>query len=229
MPSIVIKEIDQEKDLSALAEINRRTFLQELPSQIAYKPSEDTGNQLHGFFVDRLAGRFSQPGARTVKAVDQDTNQIYGFACYRHVVKDSEPVGPIPGSPDTRGAKPKALPSLPPYMNAEFTVATGAEVKALEVHMEGEYYYLTSFAVHPDHQNQGIGAQILQHFLKAADEAKLPCWLIGFPGSHSLYLRNGFVDKGHVDNDLNAWDNNRCRGFGVYRAFAMVRQPQATS
>ncbi|KAI0486867.1 acyl-CoA N-acyltransferase [Xylaria cf. heliscus] len=226
---VTILEVEREKDLPFLAEINRRTFLQELPSNFAYRPAADNGNQLVGFFQDRLIGRLTQPNARMFKAVDQDTNQIYGFACWRHVIKDSEPVVPAPGSPDPSVAKTTAAPNLPPFMNAEFTVATGAEVKQLEDHMKGEHYYLTAFGVHPDHQNKGIGAQLLKHFIQVADDAGLPSWLVAFPGSHSLYLRHGFVDVDYRDNDLNAWDNNRCRGYGIYRAYAMVRQPQVNS
>ncbi|TGJ82894.1 hypothetical protein E0Z10_g5838 [Xylaria hypoxylon] len=219
---VIITEVEREKDLPFLAEINRRTFLQELPSQFAYKPSLDTGHQLAGFFQDRLVGRLSQPHARMFKAIDRDTNQIYGFACWRRVNKDGELVAPPAPAATT---KTTASPQLPPFMNAEFTVATGAEVKQLEDHMKGEHYYLTAFAVDPDHQNKGVGSQLLKHCIQVADEAGLPSWLVAFPGSHSLYLRHGFVDIDHRDNDLNAWDSNRCRGYGIYRAYAMVRQP----
>lgn len=84
---------------------------------------------------------------------------------------------------------------------------------------------LTAFAVDPDHQNKGIGAQLLKHCTGIADEANIPSWLVAFPGSHSLYLRHGFVDVDHRDNDLNKWDDNKFRGFGIYRAWAMVRRP----
>jgi predicted N-acetyltransferase YhbS len=82
---------------------------------------------------------------------------------------------------------------------------------------------LSSFAVPLEHQNKGIGSQLLRHCLEIADKAALPTWLISFPGSHSLYLRFGFVDMDHRDVDLNAWDKNRMRGFGIYRQYAMRR------
>ncbi|KAI0879749.1 hypothetical protein GGS24DRAFT_495767 [Hypoxylon argillaceum] len=157
---VIITEVELEKDLSSLAEINRRTFLQALPSHFAYKPSTDNGGQLVGFFQDRLIGRLSQPHARLFKAFDQDTNQIYGFACWRRMSKDGdEPAAPAPAA----AAKPTAPPQLTPFMNAEFTATTGAEVKQLEDHMTGEHCYLTTFAVDPDQQNKGIGAQLLKH------------------------------------------------------------------
>ncbi|KAI0402632.1 hypothetical protein F4802DRAFT_599909 [Xylaria palmicola] len=213
--SIVITEVDRGEDLPSLAEINRRTFLQELPSHFAYKPAADNDIQLAGFFQDRLVGRLSQPNVRMFKAVDRDTNQIHGFACWRHVKEDGAPVAPAPGSPGPPAAKTTA-PQLPRFMNAEFTATTGAEVKQLEDHMQGEHYYLTAFAVDPSRQNEGIGASLLKAFIEAADTARLPAWLVAFPGSHSLYLRHGFVDVDYRDNDLNVWDNNRCRGYGIY-------------
>ncbi|KAI3322679.1 acyl-CoA N-acyltransferase [Xylariaceae sp. AK1471] len=205
-----------DKDLPVLAEINRRTFLQELPSNFAYKPSADDGH-LVDFFLDRLTGRRDQPHTQLFKAVDQDTKKIYGFACWTRVkVRDNKPASaPVV----------KKTPQLPPYINAEFVIATGAEVKQLEDHMKGEeHYYLTAFAVDLDHQNKGIGSQLLKHCTQIADEAELPTWLVAFPQSHSLFLRHGFVDVDHRDTDLNAWDNNRFRGYGIYRAYAMVRR-----
>lgn len=75
-------------------------------------------------------------------------------------------------------------------------------------------------------QNEGIGSQLLQHCLGIADDAALPSWLISFPGSHGLYLRFGFEDVDNRDVDLNAWDDHKMRGFGVYRQYAMVRRCQ---
>ncbi|KAF2970275.1 hypothetical protein GQX73_g3290 [Xylaria multiplex] len=139
---VIISEVEREKDLPFLAEINRRTFLQELPSHFAYKPSLDTGNQLAAFFQDRLAGRLSQPHARMFKATDRGNNQIYGFACWRRVNKEGESPEPAAAlaEPAPAAAKTTTSPQLPLFMNAEFTVATGAEVKQLEDHMKGEHY-----------------------------------------------------------------------------------------
>ncbi|GAP89355.2 hypothetical protein SAMD00023353_3700960 [Rosellinia necatrix] len=138
---VAITEVDCEKDLPFLAEINRRTFLQELPSRFAYKPLADVdGTGLAGFFQDRLVGRLSQPHARMFKAANPDTDQIYGFACWRRVggAGGGEPVAAPAPAPVLVAAK--TAPQLPPFMNAEFTVATGAEVKQLEDHMTGEHY-----------------------------------------------------------------------------------------
>lgn len=92
--------------------------------------------------------------------------------------------------------------------------------------LEASTYHLldiSAFAVNPVYQGQGIGSQLLKHCLDITDKSPLRTWLIAFPGSHSLYLRFGFKDVEYRDVDLNAWDNGRIRGYGVYRQYAMVR------
>ncbi|KAI1261774.1 acyl-CoA N-acyltransferase [Xylariaceae sp. FL1019] len=219
--SIIVIAADRSKDIPRLAEISRRTFLQELPSTIAYNPSADKGGQgLLAFFEDRLEGRWDQPYAEVFKAVDEDQGDILGFVIWqREYVNDTQP--------DRQPANvvEKTPQPLPSFMNADFLVATGAEVSVLKTHMKNEdHFYVNSFAVDPDHQNRGIGKQILEYCLQRADEAARSTWLVAFPGSHSLYLRHGFVDVDYKDTDLNAWDGNKKRGYGIYRASAMVRR-----
>jgi len=86
---------------------------------------------------------------------------------------------------------------------------------------------VSSFAVHPDHQGKGIGTELLRHCMRVADEHGLPSWLQALPGSHSLYLRVGFVDVDHKDVDLNEWDGFKYRGYGLYRTYMMERKPES--
>lgn len=62
-----------------------------------------------------------------------------------------------------------------------------------------------------------------------ADKTGTPAWLTALPGSYGLYLRFGFQEVDHRDTDLNAWDDFKCRGFGVYRVYEMVRQPRVVA
>ena len=55
---------------------------------------------------------------------------------------------------------------------------------------------------------------MLRYCLTLADRAKLPTWLISFPGSHNLDLRFGFKDVDHRDINLNPWDKFKYPGFG---------------
>jgi hypothetical protein len=61
-----------------------------------------------------------------------------------------------------------------------------------------------------------------------ADEADLPIFLTAFPGAHDMYLKLGYRDVGIFELDLNNYGNKH-RGFGIYRTYAMLRQPGSSS
>jgi N-acetylglutamate synthase-like GNAT family acetyltransferase len=84
-------------------------------------------------------------------------------------------------------------------------------------------------AVTPKSQGKGIGDKLLRHCFESADRDGLPTWLSAFPGSRDFYLKIGFIVVDHADLDLNEWDKFRYRGYGIYRSYAMVRQPNDTS
>ncbi|KAH9905748.1 acyl-CoA N-acyltransferase [Xylariomycetidae sp. FL2044] len=203
-------------DVPAMAEINRQAYSQELPHRFAFNKTADDQFMVR-FFTGRIASRLDDPQTEIFKAVDTATGQIMGFACWTRELAEG-------AAPPPTG---KVLQSMPTsYMNMDFIMATGAQMEQLSKCMKGEeHYYLSAFAVTPPLQGQGIGSRLLEHCLRLADQAVLPSWLISFPGSHSLYLRHGFADVDHADIDLNAWDRNRHRGFGIYRQYAMVRKP----
>ncbi|KAH7309812.1 acyl-CoA N-acyltransferase [Stachybotrys elegans] len=203
------------EDLAALAEVNRSAYSMELPSRFAHQNWADP-SYMFSFFMGRLEARLDDKGTQVFKACDATTGTIVGFACWTHEAATSQ-VNQTPTS--------TMLQKMPPTVNIEFLKTVGTEIEQLREYMKGEdHYYLSAFAVELSQQNQGIGSQLLKHCLKIADDAALPTWLISFPGSHGLYLRFGFQDVDHRDIDLNAWDNHKMRGFGVYRQYAMVRR-----
>ncbi|KAI1868986.1 hypothetical protein JX265_006965 [Neoarthrinium moseri] len=217
MRAINIVRADRD-DLSALAEINRLAYADELTTKFALNEKADEKSMFE-FFKARLASRFDHATSELFKATDPDTHEVVGFACWTLEKGGDEAGGPTP----TGGI----LQQMPPYMNAEFVMATGAEIEQLREHMKKEaHYYLSAFAVKPGRQGEGIGSQLLEHCLGMADQAKLPSWLISFPRAHDLYLRHGFADVAYKDIDLNKWDRYRFRGYGIYRSCAMARQPQ---
>ncbi|KAI0514691.1 acyl-CoA N-acyltransferase [Xylaria bambusicola] len=202
------------EDLPALAEINRSAYSQELPSRFADKNWTDV-NYMLNFFKGRLAARFNHVGTQVFKAIDPASGNIVGFACWTHEIAgdevDQTPTGTM-------------VQKMSSSVKVEFMRTVGAEIEQLREHMKGEErYYLSAFAVDRSQQSKGVGSQLLKHCLQIADDAALPTWLISFPGSHGLYLRFGFCNVDHRDVDLNTWDKNRMRGFGVYRQYAMVR------
>ncbi|KAH8176920.1 acetyltransferase (GNAT) family protein [Sarocladium implicatum] len=214
--SVVIGVATRE-DLLALAEVNRSGYSLELPSRFVYKDWTDT-NGMRNFFKARLAARFDHEATQIFKACDSSSGEALGLACWTLEPANSSELEQTPTA--------AVIQQMPPgFMNVELLKAAGPTIEALRSLMKNEeHYYLSAFAVHLDHQNKGIGSLLLQHCLKIADDADLPSWLISFPGSHNLYLRFGFEDVDHRDLDLNAWDQNRMRGFGVYRQYAMVRR-----
>jgi hypothetical protein len=61
-----------------------------------------------------------------------------------------------------------------------------------------------------------------------ADKEQLPIFLVAFPNAHGMYLKLGYEDKNHFDVDLSDYTAKYC-GFGVYRSFGMVKDPEVLS
>jgi hypothetical protein len=59
-----------------------------------------------------------------------------------------------------------------------------------------------------------------------ADEAGLPIFLTAFPGAHNMYLKLGYKEINVFEINLNNY-GKKDRGFGIYRSYAMLRQPGA--
>ncbi|KAI1178247.1 acyl-CoA N-acyltransferase [Nemania sp. FL0916] len=208
----------QRDDLSAIAEINRRAYGEELVTRFAFTQEPDS-KTMHEFFKARIASRFDDARTAIFKATDDATGEVLGFACWTLEAVDE-------AVPPPTGKLVQDRDSAPRFMDLEFVMAAGKVVEALGRHRKAEtHYYLSAFAVDPSRQGQGIGTRLLRHCLRLADRASLPSWLISLPGSHSLYAREGFVDVDSADIDLNAWDKSRHRGYGIYRQYAMVRRP----
>lgn len=226
-------------DLPALVEINRLAYCRETTAQFAFKDWPDETN-MSEFFKARLAERFEHPSTQVFKAVDTATNTILGFVCLTlEEGNEARNGSQKPAMEMTPTAK--VMQQLPPYMDHEFVLKTGAEIEEMKSHMGGGEHYceclhdfsshgcsdtltdVSAFAVEPRSQGKGIGSQLLKHCLDIADQASLQTRLISFPGSHSLYLRFGFRDIDYRDTDLGAWDRGKLRGYGLYRQYAMVR------
>jgi len=213
-------------DLPVLSEINRLAYTPETMAQIAFVNWPDEQN-MRIFFTARVKERLVHPNTQVFKAVDTATGEITGFACWTLEEGDEEKPGfgePVQQAPNPTSAD---IQQVPGFLNMEFVMTSGAEIGSLKNLMKGsKHYYLSTFVVAPQYQRRGIGSQLLRHCLSIADKNGLPTWLISFPGSHDLYLRLGFEDVEHCDADLNAWDNFKFRGFGIYRLYAMKRQPK---
>ncbi|KAL7936625.1 hypothetical protein V8C35DRAFT_295996 [Trichoderma chlorosporum] len=83
-----------------------------------------------------------------------------------------------------------------------------------------EWWYLSTLAVHPSVQGNGLGALLMGQGLTMADEAqekklvsraegkaKGKVWLIGLRGTDTFYSRFGFGEVGRANvGDLSEWD-----------------------
>ncbi|KAH9905613.1 acyl-CoA N-acyltransferase [Xylariomycetidae sp. FL2044] len=216
-------------DLPALAEINRLAYAGELAFRFAYREGAED-KHVTEFFAGRLAHRLGTPGTEIWKAVDPATaggrRRICGFVCLTLEMGDEPNGTPSTAMVLQKKEEQDQQETMLPFLNAEYVVATGAAMEQLRDYMKGEmHYYLSAFAVLPEHQGLGIGATLLNHCVRIAEDRRLALWLIALPGSHGLFLRLGFRDVDCRDVDLNAWDHDRMRGYGLYRAYAMVRRP----
>ncbi|OAG02538.1 uncharacterized protein CC84DRAFT_1178174 [Paraphaeosphaeria sporulosa] len=200
-------------NLSTLATINLAAYSYSLAFHFAHKNWRDT-TALLLFFSARLAIRFDSSTSQGLKAVDAISQDVLSFICWTRESGEGEKVVP------TR----QMLERMPDTMNKEFVEESGKVMEEMMVHLRGEeHYYLSSFAVAPAHQGEGIGSQLLQHGVQMADEARLASWLMVLPGSHELYKRYGHEDVDHRDVDLDKWDAGKKRGCGIYQNRAMKR------
>lgn len=65
--------------------------------------------------------------------------------------------------------------------------------------------------IDPSHQRQGIGKQLMEAAISAADRVSIPTFIVSSRESHSLYLRLGFKDLASRVIDNEAWAKEVCR------------------
>lgn len=129
----------QRDDLPAMVEINRLAYCRETTAQFAFKDWPDETN-MSGFFKARLSERFGHTDTQVFKAVDTATNMILGFVCLT-LEKGNEAGNGSQKAATELTPTAKVMQQLPPYMDHEFVLKTGAEIEEMKSRMgDGEHY-----------------------------------------------------------------------------------------
>lgn len=128
-----------QDDLPALAEINRLSYCRETVAQFAFKDWPDDKNMFE-FFEARVSERFEHPATQVFKAVEKATDKILGFVCL--TLEKGNEVGVGAQKPTTDiSPTAKIIQQLPPYMDREFVLKSGAEIEEMKSLMKGGEHY----------------------------------------------------------------------------------------
>ncbi|KAG8677785.1 hypothetical protein FPOAC2_03927 [Fusarium poae] len=100
------------------------------------------------------------------------------------------------------------IPNLDQHAAGTFARAfEDIELKLQRSSWHRDAWYLSTLAVEPPLQGNGLGSMLLNHGLERVDQAGVAAWLIGLEGIDSFYERNGFVtvEKANV-GELGHWN-----------------------
>ena len=93
------------------------------------------------------------------------------------------------------------------YSSFMRTFSTQVEPGLLSTQRRKEAFYLSTLAVLPSLQGQGLGGWLMRDGLQKVDEQGAAAWLIGLKGIEPYYERYGFETKGRANvGDLSNWD-----------------------
>ncbi|KAJ4128015.1 hypothetical protein NW768_008299 [Fusarium equiseti] len=100
------------------------------------------------------------------------------------------------------------IPNLDQHASETFArVFTDIEPKLQTTSRRRDAWYLSTLAVEPSLQGNGLGTMLLNHGLERVDKADVAAWLIGLEGIDRFYERHGFVtvERANV-GELSHWN-----------------------
>jgi len=133
--------------------------------------------------LDRMIG----PGRFWFKAVDSATGDLVGYVGML-APKKTRP------EPESEAAD-EWHASAPANTDLELFSVFIEKLEEMQEKLMGardDYWFVSSMAVHPDYQGQGIAKRLLLKGLELADEAEEDVYLESTPGAKGLYQRVGF-------------------------------------
>ncbi|KAF7595678.1 hypothetical protein BBP40_005122 [Aspergillus hancockii] len=178
------------EDASALTRIHARAFPSYTLLDLMFGPQ--TEENLKGFqtLISQLIA--TSKTAKFVKAVDNATNEIVGWAWWIFYPDLESYIEGAKAYVKDHGSPPKTAISREAYLEYFQTVISKRE-KWIGARHTG---FLQVLVVLPEYQGRGIGTQLVKMGLEDAKTLNLPVWLESSPEGYALYKKLGF-------NDLN--------------------------
>ena len=81
------------------------------------------------------------------------------------------------------------------------------EAKLIDTPRKKSAWYLSTLAVDPSLQGQGLGGKLLMHGAQQPDKKGVPTYLVGLKGTERFYGRYGFEEIARANvGELKDWD-----------------------
>jgi GNAT superfamily N-acetyltransferase len=181
-----------------------------------------------------LGQAFTDPHARMIKVVDDESGEIAAFAKWVLPATDSEHKEdePLPEWPEGSDkelcqnffsglleTKKRLMGSRAYYCKCRLSATTRYSVSD-----DNGFVDLEMLATHPKYQKKGAASMLIRWGTELADAADMPAYLDGSPVGVALYRRYGWVEKDVVVPEVNEpgsqerWEK---------RYLCMIREPKA--
>lgn len=236
-----------EDDIPALIKIHTAAFRSDLFSILMLlNRDEDAHQNLMRKSIDHW---FADPHTQIIKAVDHDTGQILGWACWALKGAESDEVekgegkdegagkqkaSSQPGEANATEETPPPPPPKPETQKDPARILGGLMAKEMikweSVHLKPlkKYWVLEALSTDPSVQGRGVGSKLVQWGIETADAVNpgLACYAHASPAGHGLYARAGFEEDDRSEFDLSEWapgGKGGGRGWGVYVFRYMLR------
>ena len=208
----------------------------------AFKLYFPTPQEFEARVTEMLHGQIGEPGWSHIKAVDEETGVLAGWASW-HTPSDSQI-----RERDEKAAKPTAKIDIagsgskenkgPGKGEFDFPAGLATHVhedsdKWLQRVTRGRRHMLCmAMFTEPFYQRCGIGTAMVQYGNKLADQAGLPIFLWASAFGYPIYIKRDFELMSHLDVDLRKWApraEGNDKGYGNYRFRYMLRLPRTLS
>ncbi|KAI9850371.1 MAG: hypothetical protein M1838_005761 [Thelocarpon superellum] len=188
-------EFGEESDLAPAWEIMKAAFESD-PINLVLYPHGRTAENDEKTLDDWRKEIESEPYHRFVKAVDDETGEMMGWAKWYLYLTERAESEWNPPSTDKSPAEPSNFASIFFGMLAE---------KRKKIFAGNPYCFLKILVTHPTHQRKGAGYALTKWGCNVAIEKGLPMYVEASNMGHPLYRRCGFEDLEKLTYDLRPY------------------------